>query len=184
MGKDIQYKKVLAALLKGPVYHENNKLWNMVLTYESPIREYFSTLDLDLHLDEPDGFAFLKSKSSEKDEDSVSLMRKQQLRYDDSLLCVLLREALLEFDRSQSHDQRPIKKKEELHELMRPFYKIQTNEVKQIDKFDTTIKRVEQFGFLSRIKDSDEYEIKRIIKAKVSADKIEQMKEMLKNHAR
>ena len=68
--------------------------------------------------------------------------------------------------------------------LLKPFYKVTTNEASQIKLMDSAIKRVMDEGFLRKMKTEEEqYEVKRIIKAFVNADIVKNSLEKLKIHA-
>jgi len=64
------------------------------------LHEYFGKIGLVLQLDEPDGFARLIQPKAHEDEENPlpRLMRKVTMNYETTLLAVLLREMLEEFD--------------------------------------------------------------------------------------
>ena len=74
--------------------------------------------------------------------------------------------------------------RDEILNLVKPFYKETTNEASQIKLMDAAIKRVMDEGFLRKMKtDEEQYEVKRIIKAFVNADVVKDSLEKLKIHA-
>ena len=77
----------------------NPKTWQGILDFEKDIRDYFWVIGLELFLDEAEGYAFLKHRNWEPDEEPLPrLVDKRPLSYPVSLLCVLLRKRLLEAD--------------------------------------------------------------------------------------
>ncbi|GHV25865.1 hypothetical protein FACS1894176_05430 [Bacteroidia bacterium] len=160
----------MIALLKGIVY-SHDKYWNDLLDNEVDVSNYFDDINLAVVIDKSEGFAYLKQKPTDKEnEDSLKLIDKRQLNFHVSLLCLLLRKHLIESD-SEGDVSRAILSKDEIINLMKPFYNETTNEANQIKKIGEAIGRVEKEGFLRRMKTEEEqYEINRIIKAFVNAD--------------
>jgi hypothetical protein len=173
------YSNILISLLKGIVYSDNKYL-NDLLDNEIDVRNYFDDINLAVIIDKSEGYAYLKQKQTdEENEDSLKLIDKRQLSFHVSLLCLLLRKYLIESD-SESDMNRAILSRDEIINLMKPFYKETTNEQSLIKNINTAINKVEDEGFLRRMKTEDEqYEINRIIKAFVNADVVsEELKKM------
>lgn len=177
------YSNILAALLKGIVYNHSAKLWDELLIYEADIKKYFADIYLDVIVDKPEGFAYLKQKEPEDGEVEIPrLIEKRQLTFHVSLLCFLLRKHLMEND-SEGKSTRTILSKDDILNMAKPFYKESTNEVKQIGQIETAIKKVVDEGFLRKLKNEEEqYEINRIIKAFIPADVVKESLEKLKNY--
>jgi hypothetical protein len=177
------YSNILIALLKGIVYSDS-KYWNDLLQYELDVKNYFSDIHLNVIIDKSEGYAYLKQKITDENEDDIlKLIDKRQLNFHVSLLCLLLRGYLIESDR-EGETTKAILSKEEIVNLMKPFYKETTNEARQIYHIQAAINKVEEEGFLRRMKTEDEqYEINRIIKAFVNAETVKEELEKLKNYA-
>ena len=59
-------------LLKGVIYQESDAgLWNALLTLQSRVRDYVAVLDLELVLDEAEGYAFLRARPEAPDGTAV-----------------------------------------------------------------------------------------------------------------
>jgi hypothetical protein len=158
---------VLIALFKGVVYQDDNgPLWQSLLDLQARLRDYLSVLGLELILDEAEGYAFLRQRPRSEDEaDLPRLMARRQLSYPVSLLLVLLRKKLVEHD-AAAGDPRLILSREQITELMRVFLPETSNEAKLMDRLDAHINRVVELGFLRRLRgQSDQFEVRRIIKA-------------------
>src|SRR4051794_29543375 len=96
------YSPVLVALLKGIVYSDNEQLWSDLIKpeNEADIKKYFSEILLEVVVDKSEGYAFLKQKEAENEEEQFpKLIEKRQLNYHFSLLCLLLRKHVIENDR-------------------------------------------------------------------------------------
>ncbi|MBK8192968.1 MAG: DUF4194 domain-containing protein [Lewinellaceae bacterium] len=88
-------------LLQGVVYEEDVRLWqDLTKVHELPLRRYFAQIGLQLIVDKQEGFAFLRQPKGGPEETAhlPRLMRKRTLNFDQSILCVLLRERLEEPD--------------------------------------------------------------------------------------
>ena len=170
MNKDA--KTAIILLLKGLFYRSDNEKAFFELVHNSygSIAEYFSTIGLDVMVDENDGYAYLKNKVYEDDEESLpKLIQNRELSYKVSLLCVLLRKKIADFD-MQNENERAIISKEDIASHIVLFLDIKFNEVKVQKEIESTIKRVEELGFLKKLKTAEEvYEIKNSIKSFVDA---------------
>jgi hypothetical protein len=180
------YSHILVALLKGVVYSHNEKVWDELLKpeNEADVKKYFADIHLELLIDKSEGYAYLKQRQSEDDEEeSPKLIERRQLNFHVSLLCLLLRKHLIENDR-EGESTKAFLSKEEIINLIKPFYRDTTNEVAQRKQIEAAIKRIIQEGFLREMKTEDEqYEINRIIKAFINADVVKDSLDKLQNYA-
>jgi len=180
------YSIVLVALLKGIVYSHNEKIWEELLKpeNEADIKKYFADIYLDVIIDKGEGFAYLRqSVQAEEGDETPKLIEKRPLNFHVSLLCLLLRKHLIEND-SEGESAKAILTKDEIFNLVKPFYKETTNEANQQKQIESAIKKIIEEGFLRRMKTEDEqYEINRIIKAFVNADAVKDSLERLRTHA-
>lgn len=176
------YSNSLVALLKGIVY-STDKQWNELLQNEADIKKYFADIYLEVIIDKSEGYAYLKQKESEEEEDEIpKLIEKRQLNFHVSLLSLLLRKHLIEND-SEGESTKAVLSRDEIVNMMKPFYKETTNEAYQVKQMDTAIRKVEEEGFIRKMKTEDElYEINRIIKAFVNADVVMDSLEKLKRY--
>lgn len=181
------YSHILIALLKGVVYSHHEKVWDDLIRpeHESGVKKYFAEINLDLIIDKSEGYAYLKQKITEgsEDEELPRLFERRQLNFHVSLLCLLLRKHLIENDR-EGESSKAILTKEEIIDLVKPFYKETTNEAIQQKQMEAAFKRVIDEGFLRKMKTEDEqYEINRIIKAFVNADVVKESLDRLQKYA-
>ena len=179
----LPYSNTLISLLQGILYLED-KEWFNLKKYKSEIEDYFSKLGLELYYEEFEGYAFLKQKDFGEDESLKQLVSKRQLSFPNTVLLVLLREELTKFDLSTSEQGRLVISKEEILDMMKIFYKNAPNEVKTSDKIETSINKLVEYGFLKWENDKkNRLEIKRIIKAVIDADKLNEIKTKLLEYA-
>lgn len=171
---------LLITLLKGVIYREGDeRLWATLLNLQARVRDYVTALNLDLVLDEAEGYAFLKSRPEPADDDPAPrlprLVARRPLSFPVSLLLSLLRKKLAEFDASGG-DTRLVLSRDDIVELARVFLPDGSNEAKLIDQIESYINKVAELGFLRRLKPAagtaaspPSFEVRRILKAFVDA---------------
>lgn len=171
-----QASLVLIQLFKGVLYQDKSpELWRDLLTYQAAIHDYFAIIGLQVLIDETEGYAFLRQRpeEAEENEDAPALPRlvqRRQLSYPVSLLCVLLRKKLIEQD-ATGGETRVILSREQIVDMLRVFLPEGSNEAKTVEQIESHIRKVTDYGFLRRLKgDEERYEVRRIIKALVDAD--------------
>lgn len=187
------YSNVLIALLKGIVYSHQEEIWNTLIQPENErdVRNYFADIYLDLIIDKSEGYAYLKQQQSAAadeegadEEAPIKLIRRRALTFHVSLLCLLLRKHLIENDQS-GESTRAILSREEINSQMKLYMKESTNEANVNKQIDAAIKKVEDEGFLRRMKtDQEQYEVNRIIKAFVNADQVSEWLERYKEYVK
>lgn len=177
--QEVALSAVVIPLLKGVVYQENDPShWNQLVTLDAQIRDYVRVLDLELVLDESEGYAFLRSREPEPDKEGVvrlpRLFPRRQLSFPVSLLLALLRKKLAEFDASGG-DARLVLSREEIIEMLRVFLPSQANEARLTDQIESHLNKISDLGFVRKLKARVEaaspaaYEVRRILKAFVDA---------------
>ena len=171
---------LLIGLLKGVQYREQDeRQWTALLNLQARVRDYVSVLNLELVLDEAEGYAFLKSRSELEEGDASPrlprLVARRPLSYSVSMVLALLRKKLAEFD-AGGGDTRLVLGRDEIVDLVRVFLPDGSNEAKLIDQMETTINKVVDLGFLHKLKPASShasgppnYEVRRILKAFVDA---------------
>lgn len=185
----LQASSVIIHLLRGVVYSDTHpKQWQNLITFQSGIRGYLSTIGLEVVLDESEGYAFLRqnpeAEASGEIEELPRLIQRRPLSFQVSLLCVLVRRKLAEQD-AAGGETRVILSRDQTIEMLRVFLRDSSNEARIIDQIDTYLSRLVDFGFLRKLK-SDEalYEIRRVVKAMVDAQWLGEMSEKLEAYRR
>jgi hypothetical protein len=171
---------LLIGLLKAVLYRESDeRMWAALLNLQARVRDYVTVLNLELVLDEAEGYAFLKSRTEPASEEAAPrlarLVARRPLSFPVSLLLALLRKKLAEFD-AGGGDTRLVLSREEIAELMRVFLPDGSNEARLMDQIDTLINKVLELGFLHKLKPASgttsgpaSLEVRRILKAFVDA---------------
>ena len=181
------YAPAIIKLLQGVIYNDNKELWDNLIKYHVPIKEYFKVIGIDVLIFETEGFAFLKQKQFDEGQEInlPNLIEKRQLSYPVTLLCVLLVEKIIEFDATEGDSTRLIVDKDEIKEMLRIFLPEKTNEVKLIDNIDENINKLVKYGFLRKLNDTEsKYEVKRILKVRVPVETLLEVKSKLEEYAK
>jgi hypothetical protein len=172
---------VLINLLKGVLYQEQDpKTWQQLMNLQAQVRDYVSVLGLELMLDEAEGFAWLRTRSTDEgDAELPRLVGRRQLSYPVSLLIALLRRKLAEFDASGG-DTRLILSRDDIVELMRTFMPPGSTETRLVDQIDAHLNKVIDLGFARRLRGQEQMiEVRRILKAFVDAQWLEDFDQRL-----
>ncbi|WP_313054894.1 DUF4194 domain-containing protein [Pseudomonas lopnurensis] len=181
---DNAFSLLLIALFKGVLYREDDAAqWQQLLDRQAAARDYLGVIGLELILDEAEGYAYLAQRA---DEDSSALPRlvpRRQLSYPVSLLLALLRKRLAEADAAGG--ERLILSREQLAEMLRLFLPEGSNEARLVDRIDAHVAKIVELGFLRRLRGQDEslYEVRRILKAFVDAQWLNEFDQRLGEYA-
>ena len=182
--------RVLVPLMKGVIYKDSDaERWDSLLRLQARVQDHIAVLGLELHLDEAEGYAFLRTREVDEDSDELPrLMTRRALSFSVSLLLALLRKRLAEFD-AVGGDTRLVLTRDELVDMLRLFLPDTSNEARLIDQVDTHIKKIVELGFLRKMKVSDSsdkldrFEVKRLIRAFVDAQWLSSFDERLAEYA-
>lgn len=187
----VELSLVLIRLFKGPLYRDvHDKLWDPLVRLRGAVGDHVGKLGLVVEVDEAEGYAYLRSRPPSGDGDDVELPRlvaRQPLSFPVSVLLALLRKRLAEFD-ARSPDPRLVLSRDQIVEMLRLFLADAGNEARVVDLVDTHINAVVRLGFLRRLgAESDQYEVRRLLKAFVDAQWLstfdERLAEYLAEHA-
>jgi hypothetical protein len=182
------YAHVIIKLLQGAIYSDE-KAWKDLQTWNTPIQDYFNRIGIKLIINDVDGFARVMQPEADDNEENPlpRLMRKQSMNYETTLLCVILREYLEEHD-ILSEGRKLYLTEKEIKERIELFYKEQANKSKLWKDLSRPINNLVSMGILKinredrANRDNNQYEVKRIIKALVNNEKLEEIKERLQSY--
>jgi hypothetical protein len=184
------FAHVFLKLMQGPLYEEDKTYWKDLLSWQTELSKYLQQVGLQLVISEADGFA--RIVQPEVDETMTAkplprLMRKTRLTYEATLLCIVLREALDEFD-IKGNGTKLFLTQREIKERLAIFFKERHNKSKLLKDLNKPINSLLNIGVLRATredaanKELNQYEVKRIIKALVNNEKLEEIKSKLKLH--
>ena len=165
MNEKKPYSKAIVFLLKKTV-ENNSPVWNDIITYQKDIQNYLSDIGLELVIKKDEGFAYLKQFALD-DDNTLSLVQRRQLSFEVSILLIVLRQVLEDFE-------------------IRLFLPETYNKVKYENELERHIKTAVELGFLKEVKRNNNevrYRIHRIIKEKVTLDDLDMFKRKLEEYA-
>jgi hypothetical protein len=172
-------------LMQGVVYRESDEdTWLTLERAGAGVRDHFATIGIDVVVDDDEGYAFLRSRPTVEGEDALPrLVRRRRLTYPVSLLLVLLRKRMVEFE-TGGGEGRLVLSTEQIVEMLRLFQAESTNEARLVDTAETTIKKTAELGFLRQVRDQrDHWEVRRILKAYVDAETLSDFAGKLQEYA-
>lgn len=180
------YSKAIVKLLKGIVEY-NDPAWNDILQYQADIQAYLGVIGLELIVKKDEGFAFVRQTILD-DGKTINLATRRQLGFEISVILIVLRNMLYEFEMNPTDSQADEKyvTTMQIKEEVEMFLPMGFNQVKFKQDLDSNISKVIDMGFLAEVKklETDEtlYRIHRIIKEKVTLDDLAEFKQKLKEY--
>lgn len=172
-------------LMQGVVYRESDEdTWLTLERLGAGVRDHFATIGVDVVVDDAEGYAYLRSRPEEDGEEALPrLVRRRALTYNVSLLLVLLRKRLVEFE-TAGGDGRLVLTTDQIVEMLRVFQAESTNDARVVDQAETTIKKARELGFLRQLRgQNDHWEVRRILKAYVDAQTLSDFAAKLREYA-
>ncbi|MEO3782357.1 DUF4194 domain-containing protein [Actinocorallia sp. B10E7] len=154
-------------VMKGVVYRDGHeKAWRHLLELRSQVSDHVAVLGLVLVVDEAEGYAFLRSRPEDDEQDGPPrLIPRRSLSFHVSLLLALLRKRLAEFD-ARGADTRLMLTRQQIVDMLTLFLPDGSNEARLVNQVDTHINKVIELGFLRRVTGQDDlFEVRRILKA-------------------
>jgi hypothetical protein len=179
------YAPVIVKLLQGAIYDDNQKVWNDLLQHQFEVSQYFEKIAIELIIERQDGYAYIRQIPIDEENNTIGLVRRMPLSYELSLLCVLLRMLIDDFEVRNTDQHNLYISHKRLKEELEIFFKEQSHKVRMLKELDRYIEQAEGLGFLkiidkdTKVKDEIQYEVRRIIKARITNDKLEEFKRKL-----
>lgn len=179
------YGYAVVRLLKGPVEHTDTKIWEAILNYQSDIQKYLSHIGLELIVKRDEGFAYVKQLVDDEGK-TIGLVPRQQLGFEISVILIILRQMLEEFDSNldELYATERFVSADELKERIELFLPERFNRVKLLNEIDAYLNRIVNLGFLKVVKRDNVnlYQIHRVIKEKVTLDQLHDFKNKLQEY--
>ena len=187
----LPYASAVIRLLQGTVFDDDTVIWSDLLNHQHQIHAFFRGIGINLYLDEREGFAYLTQPDTEDESTQIPrLVRRHALSYELALLLAVLRERLEKFDDQIIDSARCLISRQDIVDELEMLVGEKSNQCRMIEKIDSHINAAENHGFLKKIVNPDvapenpDYEIRRVIKAKISNEKLEEIKRKLEEHDR
>ena len=188
MSNEHAVASAIIRLMQGVVYRESDEdTWLTLERLGAGVRDHFATIGVDVVVDDAEGYAYLRSRPEEDGQDAREalprLVRRRALTYNVSLLLVLLRKRLVEFE-TAGGDGRLVLSTEQIVEMLRLFQAESSNDARIVDQAEATINKARELGFLRQLRGQhDHWEVRRILKAYVDAQTLSDFAAKLREYA-
>ncbi len=185
MTEDRAVAHAIIRLMQGVVYRESDEdTWLTLERSGAGVRDHFATIGVEVVVDADEGYAFLRSRPEVEGEEALPrLVRRRTLTYPVSLLLVLLRKRLVEFE-TGGGEGRLVLSTEQIVEMLRLFQAESANDARVVDTIESTIKKAAELGFLRQVRgQADQWEVRRILKAYVDAQTLSDFAAKLRQYA-
>ncbi len=174
-------------LMREVVYREvqaHESVWQTLQRHRAAVTDHFGAIGVDVVLDEAEGYAYLRTRDPEEGEEPLPrLVRRRSLTYNVSLLLVLLRKRMVEFE-ATGIDGKLVLTRDQLVEMLRVFQATSSNEARVTEQADRTITQVSELGFLRELRGQPgAWEVRRILKAYVDAQTLSDFAARLASYA-
>jgi hypothetical protein len=171
-------------LLRGVVYVDEERDWNLLLANVSRLEDYFARLGLRLIIDETEGMAYLRQLDEDERPDGYDaiprLFRATRLSYSQTLMCVLLRDEFRRFEEEDLQNERCVVEESALFDQWRAFFPSNEDEVKLQKDIHAALRKLSELGFVREFSsDPAGWEVRRILKARLTAGDLEGLRNEL-----
>lgn len=187
------FAPIVLRLLQGALYDTDKAQWRQLEQLQVSISQYLSKIGLELCLDQEQGLAYVRQplpSDEEAHQDQTGLprlMRRHQLSYELTMLCVVLRHHLDQFDHAATDDtRRCFITRAELEQGLEQF--IRADEGKFRKQLDADVQKAANLGFLRPVladkaaSEESRYEILRLVTALITNEKLQEIRDRLRQH--
>jgi hypothetical protein len=181
----LPYAPAILKLLQGALFSDDSEIWSSLLQHQPKIAAYFEQIGLELCVDESGGLAYLLQPEIEDDEGRPlrlpRLTRRDRLSYMATLLCVILREKQLHFERDAFMQESLLCSYQQLLDWCKPYLPERHDERKTEQQIEKAIERLIELNFLRAHGQGQDamYEVRPLLKAKLDVETLAQLKERL-----
>ncbi len=185
MSNEHAVASAIIRLMQGVIYREADEdTWLTLDRLGAGVRDHFAAIGIDVVVDDTEGYAYLRSRPEQDGDEALPrLVRRRALTYNVSLLLVLLRKRLVEFE-TAAGEGRLVLTTDQIVELLRLFQAESTNDARVADQAETTIRKAVELGFLRQLRGQrDHWEVRRILKAYVDAQTLSNFADKLQEYA-
>jgi hypothetical protein len=171
-------------LLQGVLYAEEESAWEILLSNESELTDYFAKVGLAVVIDRSERLAYLRQFSDDERSGGYErlprLFRRTPLGYDATLLCVLMRDEYRKFEDEDLDNERCVVDFEILLDGWKSFFPAEADEVQLRRRLHASLKRLEELTFVAKFEsENEEWEVRKILKARLPLDELENLRDRL-----
>lgn len=171
-------------LLQGVLYAEDEATWEILLSNESELADYFLKIGLVVVVDRAEGIAYLRQLGDEQRtggyERLPRMFRRTALGYEATLLCVLLRDEYRRFEDEDVDNERCLVDLNTLLDGWKLFFPAEADEIQLRKRLQASLKRLEDLKFVEKFdSENDEWEVRKILKARLPLADLENLRDRL-----
>lgn len=176
-------------LLIGPIYDEDARLWAALQEHLGALQAHFGGIGLRLEIAPQDGYAFLDDAALGEETDGPNLpplLRAHSLSYEATLLAVVLRHWLGEYDQAGQPDGPQLRLSlGQLMERVGLLLPPASNQVKLLKTLRKYVQELTDLGFLRLYQEETldqqrtRYEVRRILLARLTPEMLEEFQRQL-----
>ena len=146
------WARCAARLLHGPLFDDEEEQWQKLAMYPKEMMAWFEQVGLELIIDQRDGYAYLRQLVLDDKGNTVGLIPRRPLSYEVTLLCVILRKMLDEFELNDTSHRNLYITRNLLRTELETFFKEKANRMKLIKELNRYIEEVVELGYLKRMR--------------------------------
>ena len=188
--KTISRQHVIAKLLIGAVYFDDEGYWQVLLDDKPTLIPYFDDMGVRLEIDTEMGMGYLRPMNSAEEEEFAlagyaplpKIIPPKTLGYLPSVMCALLREALQDHEENSLESKHLYLDESQLIDLIRPYVN-ETQDEKALKRdVKKIITRVEDISILYRLPNRTDviYRVEPIIRARIPIAHLQELLMRLK----
>jgi hypothetical protein len=187
----LNFAPVVLKLLQGTLYVEDIKNWQILQDQLQQTSLFFAKIGLNLIVNQEEGLAYLSQNTDdESGENCPRLVKRTPLGFESTVLAVVLRDALEEFDLTNADSRDLLLTAREIKTRLMPYLGGRYDEARVWKQFDRSILQMVRIGFLKDIPTDDQgnfdqrvFQVMRILKVKMGLKELEELKERFMNLA-
>jgi hypothetical protein len=188
--KKITRQHVIAKLLTGAVYFDDEGYWQLLLDDKPLLISYFVDMGVRLEVDTEMGMGFLRPMNPAEEEEFAlagnaplpKIIPPKTLGYLPSLLCALLREALQRHEETSVDEKHLYQDEGQLVALLKPYMPENPDDKALKRDVKKVVTRIEEIGVLHRLQNRSEviYRVEPIVRARISIAQLQELLNRLK----
>jgi len=189
--KRISRQHVIAKLLTGAVYFDDEGYWQVLLDDKPTLVPYFIDMGVRLEVDTEMGMGFLRPMNQAEEEEYAfagyaplpKIIPPKTLGYLPSIMCALLREALQRHEENSIDTKHLYLDESQLIELVRPYIQETPDEKALKREVKKVIARVVEISVLYRLPNRSDviYRVEPIIRARIPLAHLQELLMRLKD---
>ena len=175
------YAAAIIRLFKGVAYNDEPDLWTLFICNRLYIEQYFRQIGIQLYYNETDAYAYI-TQNSDEDDGLPRLITRRPLKHSVTLILVLLREEINNFDQAVMGEPNLTFDTVDLVAQLRAFYPDSSDERQRDKAISADIKTVVEMGFVKLLDGNQRMLVRPSIKSRINSDILDTLKTQLQEY--